>query len=287
MSRKLQAALALLCMTTYAAAGTTVLGTASARGDMRVDGYTVQGDATVFDGSVVETQNASAVLRVAHGVAITLSKSSRGTVYRNRFVLQGGETEVAAPGSYALEANGLHVTAGQPHSVGLVALTHKNAVEVAALSGSFEVRDGQGLLLSNVLPGRALSFALQSSTTQPGIVAPYFASTVGMVSVENGHYYLTSDQNIKYELVGNDLQGFVGDKVVVSGTLQPASQAAPQPGQMAGTISVKTIQLNGPGGAGPSKAHKWIIAAIAAGGAGEVAWVIYDAEQPPHPISVK
>jgi hypothetical protein len=83
MLNKLQAALALFCMATYAFAGTTVLGTASVHGDMRVDGYTVQGNATVFDGSVVETGNASANLRMGHGVNLSISKSSRGTIYQD------------------------------------------------------------------------------------------------------------------------------------------------------------------------------------------------------------
>lgn len=282
MFRKLQAALALLSLTAYAAAGTTALGTASTRGGMRVDGYAVQGNATVFDGSVVETQDVSAVLRVAHGVDLTLSKSSRGTVYSNHFVLQRGETEVAAPASYALEANGLHVTASQPNSLGIVAVTPKNAVEVAALNGSFEVRDGQGLLLSNVLPGRGLSFALLASTAPQAGTAPYYVSTIGMLDFENGHYYLTSNESVKYELVGSGLQKFVGDKVVVSGNLQPISESAPEPGQMAGTITVKTIRLNG---LSDREKAAWLITGFALGGAGAVAYVIHDALEPTPTVS--
>ena len=275
MFKKLQAVLALLCMTSYAAAGTTVLGTASARGHMRVDGYTVNGDATVFDGSVVETQNASAVLRVAHGVDITMSKSSRGTLYHNRFVLQRGATEVAAPSSFALEANGLHVTAGKPDSVGIVKLMATNAVEVAAVSGSFQVRDGQGLLLSNVLPGQPLAFAMQSqvNTAQSPInIAPQSLTMVGMLSSQNGLYYLTSDANQLFQLVGKNLQKYLGYKVVVSGYFQPAVL----PGGAVGSISVTAIQLNGPS----KKKGAWIIIPTALAGAGAVAYVINNAVQP-------
>jgi hypothetical protein len=270
MSKKLQALLALFCMVSYASAGTTVLGTASARGDMRVDGYAVKGDATVFDGSVVETGDASVNLRVGHGVGITMSKSSRGTVYRDRFVLQRGESELTTPGSFELEANGLRVAANKPNSVAIVGLTPKNTVQVAALAGSLEVRDGQGILLSNVLPGRPLTFAMQGQASS----SPYSVSTVGMLDFENGQYYLTTDENVKYALTGLDFQKFVGDKVVISGMLQPAIQ----PAGTAGTIAVKTIEINGPYN---RKAGKWMIIGTALGGAGTVAWVIYDAEQPP------
>ena len=55
MKSKLPAVLMILSTFSYAAAGTTAIGTVSARGDMRVDGYRVNGDATLFDGTVVET----------------------------------------------------------------------------------------------------------------------------------------------------------------------------------------------------------------------------------------
>ena len=274
MLKKLQAVLALLCMATYASAGTTVLGSASTRGDMRVDGYPIKGDSTVFNGSVVETGDASADLRMRHGVDITMSKSSRGTVYSDHFVLQRGESELTAPGSFELEANGLHIAANKPSSVGVVTLTPKNAVNVAALAGSLEVRDGHGLLLSNVLPGRPLTFAMQAQASG----SPYSVSTVGMLDSQNGHYYLITDENVKYELTGNDLRKFVGDKVVVTGMLQPAAQ----PGGTAGIITVKTIGIN-PGGpkTGMTKTGKWLIIGTALGGAATVGYVIYNAAQTP------
>jgi hypothetical protein len=274
MLKKLQAVLALFCMASYASAGTAVLGTASARGDMRVDGYAVRGDATVFDGSVVETEDASANLRMGNGIDITMSKSSRGTIYRDHFVLQRGASELNAPGSFRLEVNGLRVAAEKPNSAGVVTLAPNHAVEVATLSGSLEVRDSQGILLSNVLPGRPLSFAMQTQAS----TAPYSVSTVGLLDSENGHFYLTTDENVKYEVTGLDMQKFVGDKVVVTGMLNPAAQT----GGTAGTITVKTIEINpgGPGG-GVTATGKWMIIGTSLGGAGAVAWVIYDAQENP------
>lgn len=278
MFRKLQGALAVLCMTTYAAAGTTVLGTASARGSLRVDGYAVQGNATVFNGSVVETQQATAVLRVAQGVDIELAKSSEGTVYRNRFILKRGKTEITDPGSYSLEANGLHVTAEKPHSVGIVALTAKHGVEVAALSGGLDVRDGKGVLLSKVVPGQPLAFAkqTQADTDQSQTnIAPQFLSMVGMLSLENGHFYLTSDNNVKFELIGKkQFRNYVGDKVVVSGHFQPVAL----PEGAVGTIAVKTIEING-------KKHRkigaWLITGAALGGAATVGFAVHNAHHQP------
>src|SRR5208283_1855402 len=100
MSRKLQVALVLAWIFSYAVAATVSIGTISARGDMRVDNYMVKGNATLFDGSVVETGQASAVLRLDKGAEITMATDSGGILYRDRFVLQQGESELAASTSF-------------------------------------------------------------------------------------------------------------------------------------------------------------------------------------------
>src|ERR1035438_5823148 len=84
MFKNLQVIALLLCTLPYAAAGTVAIGTASARGDIRIDRYTVNGNATLFDGSVVETEQATADLRLDKGVQITMSTRSRGTLYRDQ-----------------------------------------------------------------------------------------------------------------------------------------------------------------------------------------------------------
>lgn len=257
MFKKLQVAAILLCMLSYAAAGTVSIGTASARGDMRVDSYLVKGNATLFDGSVVETGQATANLRLNKGTEITMSTASRGTLHSDRLVLQQGESELAASSSFQLEANGLRVTPNEPNSRGVVSLKAGNTVEVASLNGSFGVTTDHGVLLANVRPGRVVSFAMQAGAN------PATFSGVGLVSFENGTYYLTTNENVKYVLTCKDSHRFIGDKVVVSGTLQGGT-----PGQAGGAgtmLCVKTMDING-GGGGMSKRTKWIIAGVIVGG---------------------
>jgi hypothetical protein len=248
MLKKLQVAAILLCMLSYAAAGTVSIGTASARGDLRVDSYTVKGNATLFDGSVVETGQATADLRLSKGAEITMSSSSRGTLYSDRLVLQQGESELASSGFFQLEANGLRVTPSEPNSRGVISLKAGNTVEVASLNGSFGVTNDHGILLANVRPGRVVSFAMQAGAN------PTSFSGVGLVSLENGTYYLTTEENVKYVLTCKDLHKYVGNKVVVSGTIQGAGAGA--------MLCLKTIDVNG-GGGGLSKGTKWLIAGIA------------------------
>jgi hypothetical protein len=275
MFKKLQVAAILLCMLSYAAAGTVSIGTASARGDMRVDSYLVKGNATLFDGSVVETGQATANLRLNKGTEITMSTASRGTLHSDRLVLQQGESELAASSSFQLEANGLRVTPNEPNSRGVVSLKAGNTVEVASLNGSFGVTTDHGVLLANVRPGRVVSFAMQAGAN------PANFSGVGLVSFDNGTYYLTTNENVKYVLTCRDSRKFVGDKVVVSGTLQGGT-----PGQAGGAgtmLCVKTMDINGGGGGGGgmSTTTKWIIAGVIIGGGVGVGVAIADRNQGP------
>jgi hypothetical protein len=254
MFRKLQAVAALMCMLSYAAAGTVSIGTASARGDMRVDSYMVKGNATLFDGSVVETGQATADLRLDKGAAITMSTNSRGTLYRDRLVLQRGKSELAASSPFKLEANGLRVTPNEMNSRGVVSLAAGNTVEVAALNGSFGVTNVQGILLANVRPGSVVSFAMQAGSN------PISFSGVGLVTYEDGHYYLTDNANVKYEITGKDFKQYVGTKVQISGTIQaPAAEGTPS------VISVSSIGINGP--TGMSTTTKLIIGGVVVGAA--------------------
>ena len=63
-----------------AAAGSISIGTASARGDFRVDSHLVRGNATLFNGSILETGTATADLRMDKGATITMSTNSRSTL---------------------------------------------------------------------------------------------------------------------------------------------------------------------------------------------------------------
>jgi hypothetical protein len=225
MLRKLLVVTVMLSMVSYLLAGTVSIGTASARGDLRVDSYLVKGNATLFDGSVIETGQATADLRLERGTEITMATSSRGTLYRDRLVLQQGQSQLAANNSFKLEANGLSVTPIEPNSRGVISLKAGNAVEVAALNGSFGVRNTQGILLASVRPGQALSFAMQAGAD------PTLFSGEGMMSSKDGHYFLTlSDTGVKYEITGLEFQKHVGKRVFIRGTVQvgavPADGAA-------------------------------------------------------------
>jgi hypothetical protein len=272
MLKKLQVITVLMCMLSYATAGTVAIGTASARGDMRVNSYPVRGNATLFDGSLVETGEASAELRLDQGTEITMATSSSGTLYRDRLVLQQGETELAGSNSFLVEANDLRVTSNEPNSRGLVAIKSKKTVEVAVLTGSLDVMNNQGVLLATVRAGKAFSFAMQTGASSSSFTA------TGLVSYENGRYYVTSLQSgAKFEVTCTDLKKWVGQTVMVTGDIV---STGPQKTGVAPVICLRTSPV-----LCARNEHKLLIAGLLIAGVAIPAIALYLANKGSSPAS--
>jgi hypothetical protein len=229
MSRMLQVVLVIPCIFSHAVAATVSIGTISARGDMRIDKYIVNGNATLFDGSLVETGQASAILRLDKGTEIVMAAASRGALNRDRFILQQGKSELTDATSFQIEANGLHVTPSLPNSRGVVAMKPENTLEVAALTGSFGVTSERGILLANIRTGQSVSFAMQADGDSSACMG------TGKISAEGGNYFITiTSTSVKYELTSVTLARLLGDLVgkvaTIKGTIisgaTPAGGAA-------------------------------------------------------------
>ncbi|MGC2328453.1 MAG: hypothetical protein WA604_17195, partial [Candidatus Sulfotelmatobacter sp.] len=153
----------------YAAGGAGSIGTVSARGDLRVDGYMVSGNGTLFNGTAVETEQATATLRLDNGTEIKLAINSHGVVYRDHLVLLQGKSQVKTSGSpFHLEADGLRVSPSGPNSLGVIALRPASTVDVAALTGEFRIADDAGLSVAHVVTGAAMSFHPAQQAAAPG-----------------------------------------------------------------------------------------------------------------------
>ena len=253
----------------YASGGTGSIGTVSARGDVRVDGYTVSGNGTLFEGTAVETGQATATLRLDNGTEITLAINSHGVVYRDHLVLLEGRGQLKTSGSpFQLEADGLRVSPSRPNTLGVVSLRPASTVEVAALTGEFRIADDAGFSVAHVATGAAMSFhASQEASAPQG--SSFIDSAVGLVSFDNGDYYFTTDAGMKYMLSSaKELRKYVGKKVVISGFLQ-----TPEESSAATELIVTSIGINGQTGSAPSK-KALIGVAVAGGGAAAAIGVV-------------
>lgn len=248
---RLQGALILLCVLPCAGAGTLSIGTASAYGDLRVDNRVVKGNATLFDGSEVETFKATANLRINRHTDIIMAAGSSGTLYSDHIVLRQGKAELGSPQSFQLQAAGIRLSSNEPGSRAVVAVKPDKTVEVTSLNGSFGVTNEHGFILANVVPGSPLSFAMQTDTKSRD-----FAGS-GRVSVENNTYYLSTGTHAKYVLACKSPAYFVGYKVDVTGKLTVINKET--------QLCLSSITLsNSPGISSPSK---WIIGGVIVAGA--------------------
>lgn len=261
MLRKFKAIVLLMCTMTYAAASTISIGTVNARGDMRIDGNLVNGNATLFDGTVVETGTATADLRLAKGVEFTLSPNSRTTLHSNYLLLERGQTEISGAGSFKVEANGLTVSPLESHSRALISIKADNTTEVASLNGSFGISNGQGSLISTVRPGRSLLFAKQTSTSHSTSF-----SGQGTVSVDkDGFYFFFTDKGGTFQLVGKDLKDFLGYEVKVTGTVQPGVKPVMTATEVVSVNTIKIVQVVAEAGSDTSLIVGGIIVVSGAG----------------------
>lgn len=281
MVKKLSIVTMLFCTATYAAAATIAIGTASARGDLRVDGYMVKGDATLFDGTVVQTGQASAALHLEKGVEIKLAIGSRGILYRNRLVLEQGASEWTGSGSFLLEANGLHVTPSEPNSRGQISIGSRNTVQVTAATGGLRVTNEHGLLLASVHPGSPLSFGALQETTQGPIPMNLF----GTLTKAEGRYYLAlpkPDLGVVYEVKSEKgLDNLVSKKVEIAGTVDTSVKAAG--GNASYVLVASSVKEIRPGGL--SMPAKVILGTTGLGAATAVSTGIYAANQSATPAS--
>ena len=280
--------MAIICFLPYAQGDTVSIGTASARGDMRVNSYPVNGNATLFDGSVIETGQATADVRLAHGVEITLSTASRSTLFRDHIELQQGKTEIAGPKSFQVEANGLRVTPNTANSRGVVSIKSATIVEVAALAGGFGITDAKGTLLATVRPGQGASLDLGRVQDSHLTANAEPVSGEGVVETEGGHYFVNVD-GLKYEIVGEDFKQYVGTKVALKGSMPDGGS----------TIMVSSLGVDGGGSdknGGAVEAassanflgisgRSWLLIGAIVVAAGGWSYGIYEANQSPTPAS--
>jgi len=263
-----------------------IIGTAVAHGSLRVDGASVLHNATLFDGSVVETGSATATMRLGKGPEVRLAENSRGTLYCDRLVLEKGSGELTSAKGFVVEANGLRVMPGEALSDGVIALKSDHSVEVAALAGDLRVTTSEGFILASLRPGRSMNFAQQDA----GAAAP--TSITGCLSKVDGAYFLTVAQTgVVYELTGQNLDNLVGKNVTVAGTPIPNEQPK---GNAAGVITVSSATPHKGAGCSPTAGGaalggmalgtKLLISGVAIGAATGTSMGIYETDSRGDPI---
>ena len=202
----------ILCVTTTLQAADSSIGVAMANGKFFLDRSPVVGNANVFDGSLIETNQAMSDLSLNSGLKIRLGTASRGKIFTGRLELETGAGQISGPNSVVM-AGRLHVIPVDSNAIARVAYGPRKLVEVTAVGGRVRVETAEGIRVANMDSGIALSFFEQAGASAP-------ASLSGKVERKNGKLMLTdATTNVSVELKGTNLEQYVGKRVTVTGNM--------------------------------------------------------------------
>ncbi len=235
-----------------------IVGVARSPGTFRLNDAPVPGTATLLDGASIATTRSTSDVNLTQGGRLMLASASAARVHRDRLILDRGTAELNSAAAYRIETRDLRIQGADAAARIRVAVDASHRVQIAALAGSAEVRNSQGLLVARVLPGTALQ------VQQTGDSAPRLT---GQMCEQDGKYFLTDEtNNVTVELRGPNLKSKAGKRVQVIGS--PAAGATPAAGASQ-VINVTGITDAGKGKqrAGAVCASRGGAAAAAAGGA--------------------
>ncbi len=210
---------------------TPAIGVASAFGTFTVNDAKVEGNANVFEGSQIKTGTASSRVYLQSGAALILGLNSTGTFYKDHVVLQQGATRVDGMNQFSIDAAHYRIRSAEPASEAVVRLDGGD-LQIAALSGSVNVFNRQGALLTRIGAGTASSFAASDS---PGPTGQNTAATgqSGATAGQSGATAATPEEERRrrrrreaflYLTLGTTLAGL---GLAVDAILQPGSGPVP------------------------------------------------------------
>jgi hypothetical protein len=195
------------------------IGVVRSSGDFQVDGSTVRGNATLFEGSTVQTAGAQSNIKLSSGAEIVLAPNSRAQVYKGH-----------------VEAATLRISPADTHTVAEIVTQDSSHVSISATQGLVDVRNGAGVLVATVRPGLALAFSAQaggaSTATQMG----------GCLSKKGDKFFLTdATTGVTVELQGPGLGASAGHQVQISGSMIPGATPAGGASQVIQVVTVSSV----------------------------------------------
>ena len=161
----------------------SVIGVASSRGTMEVNGTAVRGTANVAEGASVKTNETSGNIHLGNGVQVTLGQNSAARVYADRLALTEGAGRVTAAHGYAVEALGFRVDAADRATARVA--WDGNRILVTALDSAVQVSQS-GVLLARLTPGTTYYFEQDTAKDDTAASAGKVAGNAGDSDSGNG-----------------------------------------------------------------------------------------------------
>ncbi len=262
-ARRVPLGLFLICFTSASFAAGPAIGLAVVNGSFQLDHSNVWGNATLFDGNVIETNRTSSQLQLNNGVNMQLAAQSRARVYESRLVLEKGIGQLESA-NYRIEADHLQVMADEPGATARVQVAGPNRVIVAAREGSVRVSNSDGVLIARLDTGREMTFEPQAES------AAAVTKVSGILALKDGKFILVDRvTNVTMQLQGAGLEHEVGNLVEITGTVDAAGPTVAGASQLIDVTKTKRLVKGAASAAGAGAATGAGAAAGAgAGGAG-------------------
>jgi hypothetical protein len=227
-----------------ALAAPPVIGTVEAKGAFRVDNATVRGNATLFEGASIETAEPAAVpssgaavtvsMELNNGARVSLAAGSKGRFFGDHVVLEKGRGQIEKAQGLRLEARGLVIQPETGNASARIALAGTAKVDVYAMAGSFRVLNSRGILVASLNSGRTMEFEPQAPNT------PW--KLTGCLVLKGGHYLLSDETTgVEVELSGPQLEKETGNRVAVTGSMDPAATPLSDASEVIRASSVKRL----------------------------------------------
>lgn len=199
-------AAALLC-SALLPAGTDAVGIVTSNGALLLDHARIPANATIFEGSLLETQRDLSQVEMRHGVRLRLAPHSRGRLFRNRFDLEEG---AARAWRFTVQVIGLTVRSDGIASVSL----DDGAVDIAAIEGKAHIFSAGGMEIAVLSAGRDLSLRVRDAVANP------LSAMSGCVAKRDGGLLLTDDlTGLTVRLQGQSVNVDAGRRFAVTGVL--------------------------------------------------------------------
>ncbi len=237
----------------------------------------MSGNATLFDGSTVETADSSLRIQLDGGQRLQFSNGTRAQVFGKKVVLEAGFGQVEAAQGFEVEARSLRISAASADTVARIRLASGHKVMVAAVRGSVRVANSAGMVVAMVPAGESLDF-------EPSDALAPVTKISGCLLQMSGKFILAErTTNTVLEVQGVDLLKQLGNRVEIAGTASKSPASVSIATQLVQANSMKMVAKGGctavakklgasvavgAAGAGAAAAGAGAGAATAAGAAG-------------------
>ena len=243
--------LGAICSLAFQVTAAEAIGVVMAGGAFRVDGNPVTGNATLFDGTRVETEFATSDLELRNGARMRLATGSRARVYSDRLVLEKGSGILQRGVGYHIEASGLRILPEGAGASAVVAVTGERSIAASVAAGSVRVTTSGGSVVALMGAGRSLDFELLPQV--PGAQVPF--QMTGCLEVREGRYVLRDIvSGVMEEVRGQRLDREVGNMVEVTAHVLPGVQPVAGAMEVIQITQLRRVSRGCPAGAPPKPA---------------------------------